>query len=101
MTLYRTLAAKYTEQMRHHSHGYALYEPVSSLDLKPGSCGYFDENGKWATITQLNDLEKVKEDGYEAPVNLEVAQDKINRSWYPKCSEGVETADLELGIGIP
>jgi hypothetical protein len=35
--------------------GHALYLPVSGNDLKPGACGYFDQDGNWQTIAHLTD----------------------------------------------
>ena len=87
--------------MKHHPHGYAIYEPVSSADLRPGSCGFFDDSGGWTTIAQLDDPEKLIEDGFELPASLEKVDDKIERSWNPKCSAGVNATELDLGIGIP
>ncbi len=101
MTSQRTLATHYAEQMRHHAYGYAIYEPASSADLRPGSCGYFDESGGWTTIAQLDDVEELKREGFEPPTSLEAVEDKIKRSWHPKCSAGVAATELDLGIGIP
>lgn len=101
MSSQKSLAAHYVEQMQHHPHGYAIYEPVSSTDLRPGSCGFFDDSGGWTTIAQLDDVESLKRAGFELPPPLEEAHDKITRSWHPKCSSDVSAIDLDLGIGVP
>ena len=101
MASQKTLAAHYAEQMRHHPSAYATYEPVSSDDLRPGSCGYFDDSGEWTTIGQLDNFIKLKREGFEPPASLEKAKDMVTRSWHPKCSTGVNATELDLGIGIP
>ena len=101
MASQKSLATHYAEQMRHHSYGHAIYEPASSADLRPGSCGYFDDSGGWMAIAQLDDIEKLKRDGFEPPTALEAVEDKITRSWHPKCSAGLNATELDLGMGIP
>lgn len=71
------------------------------FDLRPGSCGFFDDSGGWTTIAQLDDIESLKRVGFNSPAPLEEAHDKINRSWHPKCSSGVSAVDLDLGTGVP
>ena len=37
------LATKYLESMKHHSYGYAFYEPEPASVVRPGVCGYLNE----------------------------------------------------------
>ena len=47
-------------------------------------------------------LEGLKRAGFELPQPPEEVQDKITRSWHPKCSSGVRSAvDVDLGMGVP
>ena len=101
MSTHKSLAANYVEQMQHHPHGYAIYEPISSTVLRPGSCGFFDESGGWTTVAQLDDIESLKRSGFVPPAPLEETQDRITRSWHPKCSSGVSAVDVDLGVGVP
>jgi hypothetical protein len=40
----------YARVLRWHSFGHALYHPVPAADLRPGSVGFFDENGRWCKL---------------------------------------------------
>ena len=79
--------------MQHHPHGYAVYEPVSSTDLRPGSCGFFDDSGGWTTIAQLDDIESLKRAGFEPPPPLEEAHDLQNRAFSKPVEDGKRLVD--------
>lgn len=34
----------FTDCFKHHPEGHAIYKNISASDLKPGACGYIDEN---------------------------------------------------------
>ncbi|RSL79094.1 hypothetical protein CEP51_007653 [Fusarium floridanum] len=41
-------ATRYTEAMKDHPFGHALFVPESSTALMPAACGYIDSLGRWA-----------------------------------------------------
>lgn len=45
----------FSECLQHHPEGHAVYTKISAKDLKPGTCGYVDENGSWNKIAQVTD----------------------------------------------
>ena len=53
----------YANSMSRHGYGYAFYEPPSSNVVKPGVCGYLDENGDWNPIANLTNSISLTEKG--------------------------------------
>jgi hypothetical protein len=76
----------------HARFGQALYEPPLSLNLKPGSVGYFDDSGSRKPIVQLSQgAQTLLDAGYTAlEEELERAEDDEDITWRPKCSNGVK-----------
>lgn len=50
---------QYAKCMKTRSEGHALYRNVSAAILKPGTCGYFDNDGDWQVIVQTADAEEL------------------------------------------
>jgi hypothetical protein len=40
----------YARLLSQHSLGHALYHPVTADNLRPGSIGFFDDNGHWCSL---------------------------------------------------
>ena len=57
MSSQRKLDKQYAEIMGNHPFGVALYRPLPTSILRPGSLGYFDEFGSWNLIAHLAELE--------------------------------------------
>ena len=89
-----SLADDYVDQMKHHPYGYALYHPVSTRDMRPGSVGFFDSLGVWNPIAHLEDSESLTRSGLRFPTrSLTVARTERIKEWTPKVSANVtETA---------
>lgn len=43
---------EYAYLLRWHSLGHALYRPVLSTEVKPGSVGFFNDHGRWKTLVK-------------------------------------------------
>jgi hypothetical protein len=41
----------YAKLLRHHSSGHALYHPVTTEEIRPGSLGFFDDIGGWHSLS--------------------------------------------------
>jgi hypothetical protein len=64
---YATLMSMCTE-------GTLLYTPAKDESVHPGSCGFFDEGGRWRPITDLTKPVQLKADEYtpiQKPLSLE------------------------------
>lgn len=46
----------YARLLSWHSVGHALYHPVTSDDLRPGSIGFFDDNGYWCSLPNQQEM---------------------------------------------
>jgi hypothetical protein len=90
----------YNKHMRQHNHGYALYKPVSSDLMRPGSCGYFDDSGSWNPILDLNDGKSLQKHGLCPPKGLNLAPVEDNISWGPKTSQGVTEQKIDVSLGV-
>ena len=55
-----TLAQDYAECFADLGKGKALYNPVSSSELRPGSVGFFDHEARWHNICNLDDEASLK-----------------------------------------
>jgi|SRR5271155_4429483 len=90
----------YNKHMRQHHHGYALYKPVSSDLMRPGSCGYFDDSGSWNPILDLSDPQSLQKHGLTPPKELTPAPVENNISWGPKASQGVTEQKIDISLGV-
>jgi len=52
------LATVYAKTMRDTHYAHPCYQRTSSWDARPGSVGFFDNDGHWNPILHLEDLEK-------------------------------------------
>jgi len=85
----------------YHPYGLALYKATSTRLLRPGAVGYFNRLGEWAPITQLDDPELLKKDGFKPPEeDLEQAKYKPITNWDRKCSEGVKESDVSGNASV-
>lgn len=82
----KNLATRYTEAMKEHPYGYALFRPALSTTLRPGSCGYIDDNGRWNRI--LLDIQATTNEGFSASTSLSAMPTQYH-TWGPKASSGV------------
>lgn len=84
-----TLADVYTERMKCHPFGLALYHPISSRDLKPGSVGFLDSLGHWTPIAHLEESESLSKNGLRFPTHsLTLARTECITGWTPKMGTG-------------
>jgi hypothetical protein len=89
----------YANAMSNHGYGYALYEPVSSTIVKPGVCGYLDENGNWNPVANLTDSVSLSRDGLGPVGEVKWAPVDEGRSWGPKVSNSVTAVRVNLKAG--
>lgn len=93
-----TLGNNYAKAMRKQPYGYALYDPESSLVLKPATCGYLTESGSWTPVLDLSDATRLESLGL-TPLNaIDRARPKT-REWGPRISTGVKHAFVDLKGG--
>lgn len=80
------LATKYAAAMAEHPYGHALFRPASSKSLRPGSCGYLDDQGKWnPIISNIEDTAELQQTGlpFLVPRPL-VPMHPQSHTWGPK-----------------
>jgi hypothetical protein len=93
----------YRESLSKHPYGYALYEPQSSKVIKPGVCGYIDqEDGSFVPLTgagnkfiNLTDNESLQLNGL-SPLHNVVPAEPEKKYWGPKTSGRVTGAKINL-----
>jgi len=77
---YATLMQKCTD-------GTYLYTPPSAKFFRPGSCGFFDDDGIWRRITDLAEIKNSDPDGYKPPSKQLVLEDPTTCQWKKQLSE--------------
>ncbi|KAF1831602.1 hypothetical protein BDW02DRAFT_44472 [Decorospora gaudefroyi] len=89
----------YADLMKVYPFGLGLYKPPSTLALRPGSVGYFNELGVWQPIVQLENAEDVKGKGLKIPEE-ELAKHEFDpeTDWAPMYSTEVIEADIASKI---
>jgi hypothetical protein len=90
----------YANSMSKHGYGYGFYEPVSSAVVKPGVCGYLDENGNWNPVASLTDDVSLTKNGLGPVGEVEWAPVDEGRSWGPKISDSVNYVRVNLKAGV-
>lgn len=87
----------YARCFQNQPEGHAVYEPLTTNELKPGICGFWDHHGNWQTIADLSDLKALSSSGYTFVPGLEYKS--ITRGkWRVRTSEHV--TKLEIGAGV-
>ncbi|EHK47297.1 hypothetical protein TRIATDRAFT_217898 [Trichoderma atroviride IMI 206040] len=81
--------------MRIHPYGWGLYKKVTTHDIHPGSCGYFDLEGDWKSIIDLSSEQDLISQGWKIP------DDEIfdnngpgSATWGPKTSSSVQSCSI-------
>lgn len=78
-----TMAAQYEKAMENHSFGRALFRPAPLNVLKPGCCGYIDDQGRWNPI--LADIQAPSAANFTASAPLDPMKPQY-LVWGPKTS---------------
>jgi hypothetical protein len=91
---------QYNASMKHYKLGYAFYEPESSLDVKPGACGYIDESGSWHRIVDVTNTVATQNAGYQSidKTNL-IKLRPSKRNWGPRFTETVDYKRMSIEAG--
>ena len=90
----------YSKLLLNHPEGWALYKKTSAAEIKPGSCGYFDDDGDWQGIVQLTDKAALSSSGWNLlEQDVQVSIDTGTVRWGPKHSELVSGYDVGGTVG--
>ncbi|KAJ5552383.1 hypothetical protein N7494_001761 [Penicillium frequentans] len=93
------LHKQYAKCMIKRSEGHALYRNVSAEKLKPGTCGYFDNDGDWQVILQTTNAEELQKHGLSPLGEVRTFTDDGEEYWSgPITSEGVKGERVNLEI---
>lgn len=90
------------KMMKRNDYGYPFYEPASSLEVRPGRCGYIDQHGRWNPVTDLcASAEELSARGLQPLKEVpEKAPDDKGIEWGPKYSESVTGRRVDLKAGV-
>jgi hypothetical protein len=77
----------YAALMSMCTEGTYLYTPPRDKVFHPGSCGFFDDGGRWSPITDLTTIQKSDPDGYKPPNKPLVLTDPTTCEWKKKLVE--------------
>jgi hypothetical protein len=97
----KTIPQRYNESMTRYGYGYAFYEPESSLDVKPGACGYIERrSGTWHPMQDLTKPKALKKASFDVIEKQQL--EKLRPStmkWGPKYTETVTYTKTDLAVG--
>ncbi|RYP58987.1 hypothetical protein DL771_011041 [Monosporascus sp. 5C6A] len=91
----------YARLMLNHPYGWALYKKITTKDVRPGYCGYFDPDSDWHTLVDLTSpAEELAGQGWQAP-DVGINNNKVPESmiWGPKSSSSVRTRQVGGTVG--
>ncbi|KAF6225631.1 hypothetical protein HO133_009631 [Letharia lupina] len=94
----------FAQCLQHHPEGHATYEQISARDLKPGACGYIDENGAWNKIAQMTDEAAMNMLGWTCPKDLATVEKAGKEKWpQAKTSKNLSwsSTDVDAGADVP
>jgi len=94
----------YATQMGHLSYGHALYKPVSTGIMHPGSAGFLDENGNWTSVFDITDKASLSKAGLETPSknDLEYLENGTTITFVdPWTSDGLTQVSIDASLEIP
>lgn len=81
----------YAQLMSDHPYGWGLYKKVTTRDIHPGSCGYFDSEGDWKSIIDLSSEQDFVSQGWTIPSDrLFDGKEPESATWGPKTSNSVQ-----------
>ncbi|KAL6832825.1 hypothetical protein V8C40DRAFT_236106 [Trichoderma camerunense] len=81
----------YAQLMSDHPYGWGLYKKVTTRDIHPGSCGYFDSEGDWNTITDLSSPQDLTSQGWTIPDDGIYDNNSPGlTTWGPKSSNSIQ-----------
>lgn len=86
----------YARSFKNQPEGHALYQSLTSRELRPGSCGYFDHNGDWQLVANLTNKEL---GSFDRVPNLQV-RTKTGAQWPLRTSQGVSGMRLGGNVGV-
>ncbi|ROV96365.1 hypothetical protein VPNG_09067 [Cytospora leucostoma] len=80
----------YAHLMSAHPYGWALYKKVTNRDIFPGSYGYFDADGDWRMLLDLNKHAELVNQGWTVPKDgLANTLPPESMTWGPKVAGSI------------
>ena len=73
-----------------------MYQPASSLDMKPPCCGYIDRNGRWNLVANISNQQSTGANGFEPLRRDPMKTHEIGIKWMPKTSKDVRMWNVDL-----
>ncbi|KAK5696326.1 hypothetical protein LTR17_024298 [Elasticomyces elasticus] len=94
------LSSVYADQLRNHPEGHAVYFNVPGSQMKPGACGYFNQNGQWRTIVQTAEAEPslLVAQGWQAPDKVLNVERRGGIEWPIKLSKSVNEIKVTAAV---
>ncbi len=80
--------------------GWAFWKKVASRRLRPGMCGYFDEQGDWQLIVDVTNKVEVENAGYSYIEGINVAADLGDERWPLRKSENMKRIEGNMGGNV-
>ena len=92
----KNIQREYSRLLSSHGYGHALYEPVSSEELKPGFCGFFNSDKVWNPLFDLDNHDLLQQWGLSR-CNVERGK-PTDRTWGPKNSAYIRETEIKLDV---
>ncbi|KAK5208647.1 hypothetical protein LTR47_004175 [Exophiala xenobiotica] len=90
----------FADCFKYQPEGWAFWKKVAKTRLRPGMCGYFDEQGDWQPIVDITDKKAVKDAGYTYIQGISVAPDPGEERWPLRKSENMKRMENVVGANM-
>ena len=89
----------YADCFKDQPEGHALYKDVSVEKLKPGTCGFFDEQGDWQIIADLIEPDDTQNEIYSSASGIERSEGSGKTQWLLRKSASMYRVEPQVTAG--
>ncbi|KAH8896412.1 hypothetical protein GQ53DRAFT_803831 [Thozetella sp. PMI_491] len=88
----------YARCFQRRKEGHAIYEGVSAEDMRPGVCGFFDDDGDWKQIVDTNKPSDLEAGGFTQLTGVTTSIKPVKESWGMMASSSMKKLKLETRL---
>ncbi|RSL54595.1 hypothetical protein CEP54_009804 [Fusarium duplospermum] len=90
----------YAQLLCNHPYGWALFKKVTTKDIFPGVCGFFDTDGDWHPLVNLNDPSSLADSNMTVPgTGIGKRREPESMVWGPKQSGSTSSNSIGSTVG--
>jgi len=90
----------FADCFKYQPEGWAFWKKVANTKVRPGMCGYFDEQGDWQLVVDITDKDEVEKAGYTYIEGINVTADPGEERWPLRKSENMKRIEGTVGGNV-